>query len=166
MAMIRSATRRSLPRFAQAPIGNPNQDEARASENPGYPVGALAVTATVLPGPAKPRAAARLQGEQLGAAERRPGALRGVWQSCLAMIRTWRQRHRQRAELAMMGITGFNDIGIPPSLAAKEIGKGFWRACDSEWRKMEEWRQRTKDAITDAADVRAQARKADFSGRR
>ena len=186
MAMSRSATRRSLPRFAEEPIRNQNPDEANARENPRDPCGILAgglqrvprsyidavlrgwserprvVTAAVLPGPAQPRAAARLQDEQPGSAERRPGVLRRIWQSCLATIRTWRQRRRQRAELAMMGITGFDDIGIPPGLAAKEVGKGFWRAWDSEWREIEEWRRRAKDAII---DVRPQARTADFSRR-
>lgn len=85
MAMSRSATRRAAPRFAEDPIGNPNPDEARARANPGDPASALAVMTAMLPDP-QPRAAVRLQGQQPGIAERRPGALRGVWQSCLAMI--------------------------------------------------------------------------------
>jgi len=177
MAMTRSATRRAMPRFAEEPIGSPTPDEARASESRGGPASVLAgglqrfprsyidaiyrgwserprvVTATVLPGPAQPWVAARLQGEQPGSAERRPGVLRRVWQSCLAMIRIWRQRRRQRAELAMMGVAGCNDTGILLGLAAKETGKGFWRAWDNEWRETEDCRQRARDAIVTIAEL-------------
>jgi uncharacterized protein YjiS (DUF1127 family) len=44
---------------------------------------------------------------------------------CGGRLRAWRWRRSACAEFAEMEITSFNDIGIPPGLAAKEVGKGF-----------------------------------------
>ena len=39
----------------------------------------------------------------------------------------WRQRSRERAELAQIDSRGLRDIGLTPAEAAYEINKPFWR---------------------------------------
>jgi uncharacterized protein YjiS (DUF1127 family) len=134
--MTRSATRRSLPRFAEEPIGSPTPDEARASANPRDPVGILAGglqrfprsyidaiyrgwserpragTIAVMPGPAKPREETRLQGVQPGVSERRPGALRRAWQAWLDRIHRWWLYKETVAELSALSDRELADLNI------------------------------------------------------
>jgi uncharacterized protein YjiS (DUF1127 family) len=42
-------------------------------------------------------------------------------------LRTWRQRERERAELARMSQTELHDIGVSSSDHWMEISKPFWR---------------------------------------
>jgi uncharacterized protein YjiS (DUF1127 family) len=61
-------------------------------------------------------------------------AVRLIAQSTLSVItrltgklRTWRQRARERAELARMSQTELRDIGVSSSDRWEEINKPFWR---------------------------------------
>lgn len=44
-----------------------------------------------------------------------------------AKLRTWRQRKRERAELARMSQAELHDIGVSSADRWKEISKPFWR---------------------------------------
>jgi uncharacterized protein YjiS (DUF1127 family) len=45
----------------------------------------------------------------------------------MTKLRTWRQRERERAELARMSQAELDDIGVSPSEHWAEISKPFWR---------------------------------------
>ena len=45
----------------------------------------------------------------------------------LDMLLTWRDRARQRMELARLDDRLLRDIGVPRADAARELGKPFWR---------------------------------------
>jgi uncharacterized protein YjiS (DUF1127 family) len=49
----------------------------------------------------------------------------------LAFVRVWRQRRRNRCQLAAMSERELQDIGICRSEIANEIGKPFWRAFEA-----------------------------------
>lgn len=55
---------------------------------------------------------------------RRPVALR---HAALALIRQWRERIRQRMQLARLDARMLRDVGITPSEAEHECNKPFWR---------------------------------------
>jgi len=48
-----------------------------------------------------------------------------------AFVRVWRQRRRNRCQLAAMSERELQDIGICRSEIANEIGKPFWRAFEA-----------------------------------
>jgi uncharacterized protein YjiS (DUF1127 family) len=60
-------------------------------------------------------------------APRRKGASE-IWNTVLALFRTWRGRVRTRRELAALDARMRRDIGASPSDVAYEIAKPFWRA--------------------------------------
>ena len=45
----------------------------------------------------------------------------------LALLREWRQRARERRDLARLGERELHDIGLSRSLVFNEINKPFWR---------------------------------------
>jgi uncharacterized protein YjiS (DUF1127 family) len=49
----------------------------------------------------------------------------------LAFVRVWRQRRRNRSQLAAMSERELQDIGICRLEIANEIGKPFWRAFEA-----------------------------------
>ena len=46
----------------------------------------------------------------------------------IALVRTWRQRLRDRRELALMGERSLRELGLTRYDALQEIRKPFWRA--------------------------------------
>lgn len=51
-----------------------------------------------------------------------------LWGAAVALCRTWRNRIRERRELAALDALMQRDIGVTPSEVAGEINKPFWRA--------------------------------------
>jgi len=58
-------------------------------------------------------------------AVRRP--LRKALNRLVATLREWRQRSRERAQLAMLDDRMLRDIGVTPGDVWREINKPFWR---------------------------------------
>jgi uncharacterized protein YjiS (DUF1127 family) len=54
-------------------------------------------------------------------------SLREALISVLAVLRKWRRRSRQRAELARLDERMLRDIGVTPGDVWHEINKPFWR---------------------------------------
>jgi uncharacterized protein YjiS (DUF1127 family) len=63
-----------------------------------------------------------------------------MWRrSCAAfvgLLKLWRERQRQRADLMTLVAEGFDfkDIGITRALASREASRFPWQAWDGEWR--------------------------------
>ena len=51
-----------------------------------------------------------------------------VWASVGETLHLWRQRYRDRRELARWSERDLHDIGVSPSDIAQELEKPFWRA--------------------------------------
>jgi uncharacterized protein YjiS (DUF1127 family) len=51
---------------------------------------------------------------------------------------SWRERMRQRSELAAMCQRELTDLGIPPGLAAYEAGRWPWQKMSPIWRVLDE----------------------------
>jgi len=51
-----------------------------------------------------------------------------VWASVGETLHLWRQRYRDRRELARWTERDLHDIGLAPSDIAHELEKPFWRA--------------------------------------
>lgn len=51
-----------------------------------------------------------------------------VWASVGETLHLWRQRYRDRQELARWTERDLHDIGLSPSDIAHELEKPFWRA--------------------------------------
>lgn len=51
-----------------------------------------------------------------------------VWASVGETLHLWRQRYRDRRELARWTERDLHDIGLSPSDIAHELEKPFWRA--------------------------------------
>jgi uncharacterized protein YjiS (DUF1127 family) len=51
-----------------------------------------------------------------------------VWASVRKTLHLWRQRYRDRRELARWTERELHDIGVSPSDIAHELEKPFWRA--------------------------------------
>jgi uncharacterized protein YjiS (DUF1127 family) len=51
----------------------------------------------------------------------------GVFSQAWALLRLWRLRIRQRAELARIDGQGLHDIGQSGAEADRELGKWFWQ---------------------------------------
>jgi uncharacterized protein YjiS (DUF1127 family) len=60
---------------------------------------------------------------------KRPGAAHGgVFARVTATVRLWRQRTKDRAELARLTDRDARDLGIDPGLISYEASKPFWTA--------------------------------------
>lgn len=57
----------------------------------------------------------------------RPISIAGLAASCLAEMRRWAERRRERAALSQLDERMLKDIGISRSDAWQEIHKPFWR---------------------------------------
>jgi uncharacterized protein YjiS (DUF1127 family) len=66
-----------------------------------------------------------------GADNTHGGVALAVVELVLAFVRVWRQRRRNRCQLAAMNERELQDIGICRSEIANEIGKPFWRAFEA-----------------------------------
>ena len=53
--------------------------------------------------------------------------LKAVFARAVAVLREWRQRSRERAQLAMLDERMLRDIGISRGDVLREINKPFWR---------------------------------------
>jgi uncharacterized protein YjiS (DUF1127 family) len=51
-------------------------------------------------------------------------------------LSTWRERQRQRRELAGLSMHDLAELGIPPGLAAYEAGRWPWQNISAEWRAL------------------------------
>lgn len=51
-----------------------------------------------------------------------------LFRSALALLRQWRERARQRGQLARLDARMLRDIGVTPSEAERECDKPFWRS--------------------------------------
>jgi uncharacterized protein YjiS (DUF1127 family) len=49
----------------------------------------------------------------------------------------WRERMRQRRDLAAMSERDLVDLGVPPGLAAYEAGRWPWQKASPEWQTLE-----------------------------
>ncbi len=50
------------------------------------------------------------------------------WDQLVTLVRIWRQRRRERQDLASLPAHLLKDIGVSPAEAQVEIAKPFWRA--------------------------------------
>jgi len=57
----------------------------------------------------------------------------GTAPGAMQVLRTWRTRRRQRAELAMMSERDFADLGLSRDRVACEVDRGFWRDWSTHW---------------------------------
>lgn len=69
-----------------------------------------------------------LTNSQLSASRMAVAPRRGGVQRLLALLQEWRQRARERRDLARLGERELHDIGLSRSLIFNEINKPFWRA--------------------------------------
>lgn len=53
-------------------------------------------------------------------------ALSGAWSAAWSTVGIWRERARQRRDLAEMSVEMLRDIGVSPAAARAEAGKPFW----------------------------------------
>lgn len=67
-----------------------------------------------------------------GARPQRPGLLARAWTA----LGGWRERSGQRRELAALSPRDLADLGIPPALAAFEMGRWPWQKASPEWREI------------------------------
>ena len=72
--------------------------------------------------PALPR---RHRGARLGSS--------GLVAAALRQIARWRERERERRELAMMSIRDFGDLAVPPGLVREELRRWPWQAWGQGW---------------------------------
>ena len=56
-----------------------------------------------------------------------PRRRRGAFSRARALLREWRQRIRQRAELARLDERDLHDIGRSDADVYRELGKWFWQ---------------------------------------
>jgi uncharacterized protein (TIGR00369 family) len=70
-------------------------------------------------------------GSRVGADISDGGSALAVTEVVLAFVRVWRQRGRNRCQLAAMSERELQDIGICQSEIANEIGKPFWRTFEA-----------------------------------
>jgi uncharacterized protein (TIGR00369 family) len=70
-------------------------------------------------------------GSRVGADDSHGGSALAVIEVVLAFGRVWRQRRRNRCQLAAMSERELQDIGICRSEIASEIGKPFWRTFEA-----------------------------------
>ena len=57
-----------------------------------------------------------------------PGRTTSALERTVAQLKLWRQRMRDRAELAQLTARDARDLGVDPGAIAYEISKPFWRA--------------------------------------
>jgi uncharacterized protein YjiS (DUF1127 family) len=62
----------------------------------------------------------------------------GVYAVIVQTLRLWRERHRQRQELAMMCENDLKDTGVARDLVAHEARKWPWQAWHPQLRAFEE----------------------------
>jgi uncharacterized protein YjiS (DUF1127 family) len=56
-----------------------------------------------------------------------------LFASTIRMLRTWRERYRQRLELSIMSERDLADLGVSRNQAAWETDKWFWRDWSPQW---------------------------------
>ena len=61
------------------------------------------------------------------------GHISGVWTAFVRLLRTWRERQRERRELSLMLPRDFGDLPVPPGLIADEIRRWPWQKASQEW---------------------------------
>jgi len=54
--------------------------------------------------------------------------LAGAFTAFANVIDTWRERNRERRELALLDARSLRDLGLNPSNVQFEVNKPFWRA--------------------------------------
>ena len=62
----------------------------------------------------------------------------GAYVAIVKMLGLWRERHRQRQELAMLSDRDLRDTGVTRDLVAHEAGKWPWQAWHPQLRAFEE----------------------------
>ncbi|HJU20332.1 MAG TPA: DUF1127 domain-containing protein [Stellaceae bacterium] len=61
----------------------------------------------------------------------------GLFRRASGALGRWRERVRQRRELAALSKRELADLGIPPGLAAYEAGRWPWQGVSAAWRELD-----------------------------
>ena len=78
----------------------------------------------------------------------------GLVAAGLRQIAKWRERERERCELAMMSTRDFGDLAVPPGLVREELRRRPWQAWSQGWNALaaaskRPWRTDAKATNTD-----------------
>jgi uncharacterized protein YjiS (DUF1127 family) len=104
--------------------------ELKAAELGFIPV---AWQATALPRSARLQS---LRSALVEAGGRIGAAARGSAAHVARVFRGWRERERQRRELAQMSALDFGDITVPPCLQRDEVRRWPWQRPSAQWEEL------------------------------